>query len=331
MLDFPLGNSLSSGSFSDFSVKLEKPFEDGSKSRVIGKCDHRGEQITSLFLEKEAWAKDDWVQAMKHLSSHELANLEPDFVIRAIRSSGFMAQPERRKKRNLQLLKSLVRWRLGHKVDKVFSLCRGESMNVKRLKYISPARVEQFRSLVLPLKLYGFSRDKNPIVKFSLKESNWKEATKLFRDSVELKYLLILSLESLFRKIQALGCRAGCSDDSVFVTGKYVLIADVEGLNIANLRSGYSLQIYRIVQMIWKYYPETVLKVYVINSKYCKNASQLLAPFVPKRIIKRMKFFANERNLLENLTEVDGVEISQIPVEYGGNFEGRYVVDVSID
>lgn len=339
----------------------------------------RGEDILPLFLKSEGWAKDDWKRVLKNLTPEEVSALEPDYVIRTVRSSSFMAQPERRVKRNLQLCKSRTLWKLQYNVDDIFTVCgltnsqemftetlgtepsyrrqfkrfRSQQKDIKEHKShfqyglkarISPGRVEQFRDLVFPLKLFGFSKDKNPIVKFSLKEANWKEAVKLFKNKLELKYLLILSLESLFLKLKQSSCSALASSPPVngsiseaetvcnnVVCGKYILICDVDGINFSEIKYGYLLQVHKIVELISKYYPETVLKTYVISSKYFQKGSRILSPFVPKRIIKRMKFFHNEKTLIKNLLENDEVQMSQIPVELGGNFEGRYVLEISSD
>lgn len=294
--------------------------------------DKRCREISKVFLPTEEWAKNDWYRIYPQLSKDELSYLDADVVVRTIRSSEYLAQPERRAKRNLEMLRQRVKWHKKYNVQDILRLCEGTEISKLSLKaYPTPDRIEQFRNLVLPMKMFGFSSTGVPIVKLSYNESNWSEATKIFKDKAELKILMILTLESLKKKLQLAKCRAEAADNSVFVLGRFILVCDVTGLVMRSIKSGYHLNIFKIVPFIYKYYPDLVLKTYVVHNRHFSRGSRLLYPFVASRIIRKISFFSNEKEVVKQLVTADGFELGQLPVEFGGTFEGSYLVNVSFD
>lgn len=321
-----LGRELSVSTF----AALQQANDNKTLNSIASKM--RGSDIKSVFLESETYAKCDWDTACLKLSEEEVALLDPDYVIRTIRSSNFLAQPERRAKRNIQMFKERVKWFNKYSVNTILRLSHGLSQSDELHKSsISPLRIESFRNDVFPLKLFGFSDSGVPIVKFTLSECNWKKAMKQFKDKKELKTLIVLTLESLKSKLQMSCCRAESSQKNVFVTGKFILVCDVVGLKPRSVKEGYYVQMHKAVTFLFKFFPDLVLETYVINEKYSRNGHRILYPFVATRIVRNIKFFSNEKQVMEQLISDHQFDYPQLPVEYGGTFEGRYVVDITTD
>lgn len=287
--------------------------------------------FTSVFLKEEAWAVKDAKKLMLVLPEGAANNINVDYLIRTIRSSSFLALPERRLKRNLSMIKKRIKWQEKYNVPELPKLCGlTQNSSLTQIK-IDSNRIEQFRNLVLPLKIFGYSKNDVPIVKWCFSECNWKLASTVFKDKKELKTLICLTLETLKNKLRAACCRAETSRNEVFVTGKFILICNASALNMRNIRNGYGLQLSKFVSYITNFYPDMVLKTYVVHAKHSVRGSRVLYPFVATRIIRRISFFSSDVDVVEALVKYDRFDLSQCPVEFGGSFEGRYVVDVTMD
>lgn len=194
------------------------------------------------------------------LPKEVIDSIDIDYLVRKIRSSSFLALPERRLKRNMSLIKKRIKWQEKYNVEDLPLLCsnlgKGNSL------HINSNRIEQFRNLVLPLKMFGYSKRGALIVKWCFSECKWKLAVSIFKDKTELKTLFALTLETLKNKLRAACCRAKTSRKEVFVTGKLILICNASALSLKRVRIGYSLQLNKFISYISTYYPNMVLKSY---------------------------------------------------------------------
>mmetsp|Transcript_12403 Transcript_12403/g.16106 ORF Transcript_12403/g.16106 Transcript_12403/m.16106 type:complete len:283 (+) Transcript_12403:169-1017(+) len=274
----------------------------------------RGSDINGLFFESESLALEDWKETLEILSEEEKKALEPDIVLRTVRGSHFLKDRRKRVARNAGLLQGRVAW---YKENDV-----GNALFNKPL-----SNTDMFRQKVLPIKIYGKNPQGHPILKFSLKDTDWYLAKKEIPEDHLLK-LVIRTLESMSRSVTEAGCHGECTEPKVHVQGKYIAVFDLDGLSWTKFRSANSLGLKNLMATCAKFYPETVLKTYVLNSYIVKAVITVLSPFIPLDTRERISVCTDVKQFVNQAQEKDNISLDQLPVEFGGSCEGEFVMKI---
>eukprot|EP00924_Labyrinthula_sp_SR-Ha-C_P006790 snap_masked-scaffold_8-processed-gene-0.1-mRNA-1 protein AED:0.11 eAED:1.00 QI:0/-1/0/1/-1/1/1/0/331 len=311
----------------NYEPKTAEPlrFSEGYDAGEGKRNSCRLDQIESCFFPEEGHAKLDFLYLSQKCEKEkvlkkQLLDFPADVVVRTVRSSLSYVHPERRLERNLKLLK------------------KREKLNDVMLKNkVDPERLELFKNLVFPVKIYGKSKcGKFPIVKFSLSEANWEKGSNIFEDSGEFDRLTLHFMENLLSKMKQLGCKGKSANEDAYISSKFILILDLSGYNFSHLQYLMRLNFNHIGSVLGKLYPEILLKVYCLTNKesfgLTKHTLRLAkaASFfnvISKTFVKKVQICTSEGDLLEQLVHTDNFSISQLPNEVGGHFEGRYVLD----
>mmetsp|Transcript_10804 Transcript_10804/g.12361 ORF Transcript_10804/g.12361 Transcript_10804/m.12361 type:complete len:278 (+) Transcript_10804:67-900(+) len=270
----------------------------------------RGEGIEPLFMPNEGWAAEDWKETQVGLSKLEIQELEPDIVLRTVRGSHFLKDRKKRIARNIELLKGRVAWYTENDVSNALS---SEILPTTKL----------FRQTVLPIRIYGANKEGNPLLVFNLKETDWYRAQKEI-NADDLLRLVIRTLESMMDAVTSAGCHGVCTDPAVHVQGKYIAVFDLEGLSWSKLRSANSLGLKSLMTTCAKFYPETVLKTYILNSYIVKAVITMLSPFIAPDTRSRISVCSDAAQFVKRLKENDDVSDNDIPADYGGKCEGTF-------
>lgn len=186
---------------------------------------------------------------------------------------------------------------------------------------VVPPEVSDMFHKMWPDKVYGVDKHGHAMMMLTLKDINVEEISKLDQSMIEKLVAQKLTAFTAYRE--------KLSKESGVQRYKYSLCVDVDGAGVMGLVSGEKKKLLqRFFNIGGDYFPETVWRIYVVNTPFVFRAAWAVAKaFVHPITIAKVNLFPTHAKCVPVLEE-DGWDKTQLPALFGGSHEGSSLKEV---